>query len=463
MALFDVVSFNEILLKERLDAFSFVSQNSILARLVNKRKHQTIGELSLIHKVRNRDSRVYVKNKSKGLMYLSNSDISKTNITDVQFMSKKFLSNIEDQKIVVGDILTSAVGAIGTVCYVNKQLEGSVISGNLLRFTPRTNAGYIFAFLQSKYGQAVLKDLASGSVQEFITPPKLGKLAIPSFSPETQKRIHNLITNVVDLRVKANDLLKESEIMFEKENELVYDSIFLESSENISGIGFQVKFSSKLLQTFKARNYSERATSLINIWDAAPGKLFNDWVSGEGLTRGMGGFFKRIDNNKIKGADIISQGDIHDIRPKFKQVIIRDTKESEIARKNMIIIPSAGTLGENEIFLKPELVYLNFEGKILSEVVGKLRCSTLDEAAYLFTALKSKAGFRILRAMVYGTNLMYPRWDLLKNINIPCKDEIIFKNISNLVKLAYEKRAEANQNENQAIQLVEKEIEQWQQ
>lgn len=47
-------------------------------------------------------------------------------------------------------------------------------------------------------------------------------------------------------------------------------------------------------------------------------------------------------------------------------------------------MPSAGTLGESEVFTKPLLVRSNYEGKLLSEVIGTFECRDEYDAAYLY-------------------------------------------------------------------------------
>jgi len=409
--------------------------------------------------------RIYVKDRNRGLPYLTGSDIIKSDIDSGKYISKKQANSLQRLILKEGWILVTCSGTLGNVVYADKLFEGRIATHDLIRIIPNNkdvNNGFLYAYLASRYGFALLTHSSYGGVVKHIEPHHIKSLPIPIFPIEKQKQIQDLIIQSIELRVDANRLLIEAEELFERGNNLSYETQLLLRTENIYGNGASVKVSNKLVQTLKARHYSLRAQSIINKWNAVAGKPIHAWVTEEGLTRGMGGFFKRIDGTKMNGMDIISQSDIHDRRPSYKKVRKSYIKETELAKTGMIIMPAAGTLGENEVFLRPELVYLNFEGKVLSEVVGKLRSKSLAEAAYLFVALKSKPGFRILRTLVYGTNLLYPRWDLIKDINIPCKDEQLLKSVSNLVICAYEKRSVAKAKENQAIQLVEKEIDQWQ-
>ncbi|MDN5396010.1 MAG: restriction endonuclease subunit S, partial [Chryseobacterium sp.] len=211
-----VVKISEIREKGRFDASPFVSESASLVRFTKNLASFKIGELSFIHKVRNRNSRVYVEDKEKGLMYLSNTDMQRASFDNVSYMSKKFLPYIEEQKLKNGDIIVSAVGTIGQVALINDLLKDAVISGNILRFTPEKYPGYIFAYMQCKYGQANLINVASGSVQDFITPPKLADFDIPIVSEQKQEQINDAIINASNLRVESNIYLREAVSFFDK-------------------------------------------------------------------------------------------------------------------------------------------------------------------------------------------------------------------------------------------------------
>lgn len=449
MVLFDVVGIKEIRAKERFDAFSYVSKNSLLARSIYKKKHQTLGELSLIHKVRNRDSRIYVQDKSKGLMFLSNTDISKSSYSDAPYMSKKFLSNIEAQKLDVGDLLTCAVGTIGTVCYVNKQLEGAVISGNILRFTPRQFAGFIYAFLQSRYGQAVLKDFASGSVQEFITPPKLAKLPVLNFSQDKQRQIHNLIIQSADLRVDANNLLEEAISLFE---------------DKIGTTNVRLQIQNDKIKVSRIRRLFFRMDSRYQVITQ---KLDNEHnfsfehrkISSLALAIFVGNRGKRI--YVEAGVPFLSSSDMVLFNPKrYAKQISRHTVslESMKVKKNDILISRSGTVG-NVV-----LVGDNLENSAVSEHAIRL---TIDESIisskYVFCYLKTKQGKIYMEASAFGSVIITLNEVLIGNIDVPILTDGDINNIVSKITIHQEKLDLATLKENQAIQLVEKEIEQWQQ
>ncbi|MBC8645346.1 hypothetical protein H9W95_18915 [Flavobacterium lindanitolerans] len=83
-------------------------------------------------------------------------------------------------------------------------------------------------------------------------------------------------------------------------------------------------------------------------------------------------------------------------------------------------------------------------------------------AGYLFAVLNSPLWFRLFRNSVYGTNLLGFIVPLINELPVPRFSNEEEENIDVLVKTAYDNLTLANSKENQAIALIEKEIDLWQ-
>lgn len=338
--MFANVNIKEIKIKKRFDSQPFVSSNAFLVRISDKIPSLNISDLCKIHKVRNRDSRIYVNDKTKGIRYLSNSDIQSIDESRFQYMSRKFLSNIEEQKIKNQDLLVSAVGTIGIVAFVNEIIADSVISGNILRITPYKFNGYIYSYFVSKYGQANLKQIASGSVQDFITPPKLSEFKIPILPETTQEKIHNLIVEAGQLRVEANKLLKEAVEVFEKEigQSAVHHSYQCGKISSDKIYGFHKRFDSQYHLGWKSLdNEMKKDLAYVKISDVAS----NIFVGGRG---------KR--NYVENGVPFLSSSDMMLFNPKRNcKKISASTQGIELMKVNLndILISRSGTVGNTVI------------------------------------------------------------------------------------------------------------------
>lgn len=461
---FGQIKFNEIKQSIRFNSSYHLSEAVRYESLIKRKSYGFLKDLTEDIFCAGRVKRVYVT-KEFGTPFLGNTDVeSQFPITNCKYISNKFF-NDNKSFLKEGMILTGRVGqnTVGSFHFANKDVEKCIGSDNVIRIiaNKRVRNGYLYSFLASKYGNKLSRRHISGNAQPFITEDMLSSIPIALIDEKKQLQAHNLILESANLRSEAYAIICESEKKFITNNEIELDPALLEQSENKLSVGFIVKSSESFKSTIKARNYSKRALKIIENWELKPGKKLKNYLV-EPMEMGARASFKRITSINFEGEDLISQGDIHKRNPKnFKQVKVKKMSPSDLAQRSSLIMPCAGTLGESEIFTKPLLVRNNFEGKLLSEVIGKFKCENEIDAAYLYIVLSSEPGFRILRAKVYGTNLLYPRWDLLKNINIPIINESLKNEIGMSVLNAFDKLSLATKKENEAINLVEKEIEEW--
>lgn len=451
----------------RLDASYHLSDGPIAKALLKNSPYEITSLTKECDRIfsGNIFKRTYVANEKFGWPYLTGSDMIKADINSGKYISKKYTSQADSLRIKKDWILISCSGTLGNCVYTNEEFEGKIGTHDLIRAIPNENTvkkGYLYAYLLSKYGYGLLTQSSYGGVVKHIEPHHIKNIPIPILPVTQQQNIHNLIIEASNLRGEANKLIRKSDEIFHELNNLKYPQEWVAISENAISMGFIVKKSNLFKVTMKARNHSLRANKIIEYWNTKAGIPLIEYLE-RPFQMGARASFKRINSENFKGHDLISQGDIHKQNPKtFKQVRAKRITENDSAQKCSLIMPSAGTLGENEIFTRPLLIRNNFEGKLLSEVIGKFKCKSEIDAGYLYTVLSSKAGFRILRAMVYGTNLMYPNWELFKQLNIPFTSVEVKEKVGQLVLDAFDKRSLANDKENQAIDIVEKEIESWQ-
>jgi type I restriction enzyme S subunit len=442
------VKISEIKGKGRFDATPYVSENASLVRYTNRLPSNKVGAVSFIHKVRNRDSRVYVKDPNRGLMYLSNTDMQKASYDSAQYMSKKFLSNIKEQKLLKGDIIISAVGTIGQLTLVNELLEGSVISGNILRFTPKENPGFIYAYMQSKYGQANLLNIASGSVQEFITPPKLADFNVPNLPEPKQQEIHNLITEASNLRAEANKLLSEAVEYFE--------SIIGESKVHL---GFQTgKVGSKSLNSYHKRLDSQFQLLWNDLESEEVDSIEYGKVYQYAKSIFVGGRGKR--NYVEKGVAFLSSSEMMLFNPKRGCKYVSKNNpglDSMMVSKKDILISRSGTVG-NTVLVGDDLAGTAISEHALRLVIDSEKISP----NYVFCFLKTKYGMKSMEASSFGSVIITLNEDLIGNINMPILDQESQDKINKLIESYLNKMDEATRKENEAIDLVEQEIETWQ-
>ncbi|MDF1866715.1 MAG: hypothetical protein P1U70_17900 [Saprospiraceae bacterium] len=459
------VNFNDINSAMRFDSSFHLSEGTIYLKKLRKMPHQELDVITTNIFTAGRSKRVYT-GKKFGYPYLSNSDVVKQNPMDgCKYNSKKF-GHDEPSFLKEGMIVTGRVGAIGQTAYITSEFEEfeAMGSDNIIRIVPKDmkESGYIYSFLASKYGNTLLWKLAAGGVQPYISENMIRDMPIPKLSEAKQQEIHNLILEASNLRVEANKLMREADKVFHDANEISYDNYHLCVSENQKYSSYKFKMSELASISIKAKNHSRRILEIKELWETKKGKKLKEYITKD-FRIGARGIFKRIDGDTI-GTAMVSQSDLHRTNPKnFKRVIVSRKNSEDFANDNQVLFPSVGNgSSEGEILFRPTLAYKSFTNKLLSGDIGRLDCPSSNHAAYLLVALKSKGCFRMMRAFYYGTQLRRPLWKLLKEVNIPIKDEETFKGVSELAIKAYELRYEADEKEDKAISILEKEIESWQ-
>jgi len=157
--------------------------------------------------------RTYV-DKENGIPFLGGRDITQLNPQVEKFLSKSVHSVRIKKELEVFEnyVLISDRGTIGKVQIVPKHWNGWAVSQNIIKIIACSNelAGYLFCFLNSDYGQILIKRETYGSVVDMIDDKNVNRIHIPLLKRESkQKEINELILEANHLRYKAH--LKEQE------------------------------------------------------------------------------------------------------------------------------------------------------------------------------------------------------------------------------------------------------------
>ena len=157
--------------------------------------------------------RIYV-DKNNGIPFLGGRDITQLNPQVEKYLSKTKHDNRIKQELEVFEnyILISDRGTIGKVQIVPKHWERWAVSQNIIKVIPINNdiAGYLYCFLNSDYGQVLIKKEIYGSVIDMIDNNSVSKIKVPLLKNELkQQEINNMVLQANALRYQA--YLKEQE------------------------------------------------------------------------------------------------------------------------------------------------------------------------------------------------------------------------------------------------------------
>lgn len=157
--------------------------------------------------------RNYVQ-KGHGYPFLGGKEITQLCPETDKYLSKITHKKRYDKELKVKEnwILVTDRGTIGKTVLVPKQMDGMAVSQNVLKIVPKMHSGYLFCFLNSEYGQLLIKRQSYGSVVNMIDDICMGNIKIPML---TNKDKLNEIDNMV---LESNKLRY---IAYKKEQEAI--------------------------------------------------------------------------------------------------------------------------------------------------------------------------------------------------------------------------------------------------
>lgn len=162
--------------------------------------------------------RYYVK---KGITFLGGADIFLATPDSEKRLSKTKTENISQLAIKEGTILLPRSGTIGNVAWAHAGHAQKLASEDVIRLLPNDilRAGYVYAFLASKYGKLLIQRYIFGSVIQHVEPPHLKLIPVPIIDQKTMDDIHDKIMIYSSAMGKAIEFEQKAIHMVEQEIE----------------------------------------------------------------------------------------------------------------------------------------------------------------------------------------------------------------------------------------------------
>jgi type I restriction enzyme S subunit len=444
----------------RLNA-SFYSQDVIAARLLLRKvvsKGVTTTPLvDLSDDISMPALKITIPFTDHGEPYLTQSEVEyflpesrkKINLSKLQHPDKWYVKS--------GVILISQSGTIGRVTIATKYLERFVISPNPIRLTANEEIiGYLYAFLSSWVGSALIRSPKYGVTVDHILPHHLYNIPVPRI-PELEGKINRKILEAHRLREEAQGLLlKTKETLY---SELGLPEIDKDDVEYFGGE------KGRIIKSFeiKARELDFRLDASYHL------PLCR--LAIQKLTEARSGAVKRLENiadsfvpprfkrpyvkNPTDGIPLLQGTHISQTRPQDIKYIWKRMKnlDSYSVKKNWILVTCSGTIG------RLSLVRDGWDNwAATNHLLRVIPRENEIHPGYLTAFLLSIYGQVQFQRLTYGgvVDEIGEAGELFSNILIlkPANKEVE-NEIGNLVLEAYDKRDRANQLEDEAIKLLE--------
>ena len=377
------------------------------------------------------------------------------------YLSHATKTNIEALRVKKGQILMTCSGTVGKVSYVSETLNHKIFSHDLLRIDCKetVDQGYLYTYLKSKIGNKILLANRYGAVITHIEPEHLAAVPIPNASQDIKEKIHNLIVHSFALRDESNGLMDEALTLLAQELHLPEIDVLKNQSAREPGAveSFHVKLS-ELAGRMDASYHipiAKRITSLLKKNAKEVTTLGNPDICAKIILPGR---FKRVYVEEGYGRVFIGGKQLGELDPSNKKYLSLVHHKDRIAEQlelheNMTLITCSGTIG------KVALVGKHWENWTANQHMIRVVPASKELAGYIHGFLLSDYGHELITHYTYGSVVDEIDDNHVRQIPIPLlKQKNIQDKINSLVLSSSQKRYEAYSLEQQALEIMDKEV-----
>lgn len=434
----------------RFDASFHLSEGQTVKHAIAQSPYKTmrISDVSQRIFYGGRARRVYVSKRENGIPFLSSSDILQADLENVKLASKKFTPGLEEMKLQKGWTLISRSGTIGNCAFATAKHAQKLASEHVIRLVPNNilRGGLVYAYLASKYGHSLLTQGTFGAVIQHIEPEFIGSLPIPVFPDEFQKKVDELVQESARMREDATDALNDAVAYFDGKYQIpsIFTKNFSLSLKQL-GLGFAAYNNNlevdRFIDQFKDSSFrlKDKTTRIF----APP-------------------LFKHIYLNKDNGYPFMTGSELTQFNLRYYRWLsprgVKDINDYVVKKGTLLLYKSGTTDGGilGNVFIADK----KLDGCCLSDHVIRINFEEEKLAYWTFAFLKSKGAVKMLIRLATGTMIPFITPDRLSEILIPSPDDN-YSMIVELVERFIDLQSKSKYLEDKAIDMVEAEIEKW--
>lgn len=440
----------------RLDCGPYMSGAIEAAELMKRFSPEPLESLTETIFHAGREGRQYVLDAKYGVPFMGSTDILAFDLSYQPLLSKKQVNNNPQFTIRKGWTLITRSGTTGRMAFARESMDGMACSEHVMRVVPdlqKVPAGYLFAYLSSRFGIPLVVSGTYGSIIQSIEPHHVSDLPVP--------RLGELEASVDQLIQRSGSLLTTSQVKLNEATHLFFDSVGLSDITPTewhswgSDLGFSTSASVKSL---RALNFNPRFDRLCAQIKHGRWKSLGEICLEGTLQRGPR--LKRIDAAPEHSYQLIGQKQIFWLRPEGRWIAKTSVGEGVIVPDGTILVAAQGTLGEGELFCRSEFVTGSTLSRAYSEhFLRVIADESVMERGVLFSFMRSETAFRMLRSASTGSKLQDFHYTVLPSLPIPYPEKKVRAECNRLIMDAYKARDEAISLEDKARSLVESAIE----
>lgn len=402
--------------------------------------------------------RHYVDETEPGAVgFLGSSEMLDCKPEPVKFMLNDVKTT--DVRVKQGVVLISRSGTIGNVTYVGNTLSKFFVSEHAIRIECKDFPGYVYAFLKTKIGKLIVCSTQYGAVIQEIEPEHLATVPIPDAPTMLKKKIHDLIVRSYELRDESNDLIDQATALLIGELKLpdidAFDVGLYKKAAPVDTFSVRLsEMSGRLDASYHVpivdaiiEHLQQNAEEVTTVGDPR--------ISKEVILPGR---FKRVYVDEGYGRVFIGGKQLYELDPTNKKYLSNVHHGDRISRQlelheNMTLITCSGTIG------KVALVGKHWENWTANQHIIRILPASDDIAGYLNIFLASDYGKVLITRFTYGSVVDEIDDNHVRQIAIPLlKNHTVQKKINDLALEANEKRYQAYLLEQEALQIMDRDV-----
>ncbi|TVP12307.1 hypothetical protein AYI87_14855 [Shewanella sp. KCT] len=334
-------------------------------------------------------------------------------------------------------------------------MDGMACSEHVMRVIPdemKIKSGYLFAYLNSKFGIPLVVSNTYGSIIQSIEPHHLSSLPVPKLESSIEIAIHEKVVAASEARAKSTDLISSSHKILAS----LLGIQFSKYNADVTNFSTTVVKSS-VLRRLDATHYAPVATQAIY-----------DLKTGFGGSKEIGqiadvftpGIFKRpYVKDPAYGYPYFSGSELFLNTPNPRGFLSKSAPKIEnyIVKKDWLLVQDAGQLGG--LIGKVVRVGDKVDGSVVSNHLMRIAPKNQIDSAYLYSLLTSTIGYKAIVRNAFGTSIPQLSPSHISDIFIPWPSENIREAIAKPVTEAWKLQDNAIELEKDAVNLLEKAIE----
>ena len=347
--------------------------------------------------------RVFAADPAFGRPYVTATDLEQAELRPVASLSMLHGELLERLELGEDTIVVSCSGVnLGKAFYVRPDMAGLIGSHDLIRIVPdetRVRPGYLFAYLDSRFGRSALRQVTHGGSVRHIEPHQIAELRIPRLGKTIESEIHDLVFAASRLLARHSARLEDATETIERATGLSAialdrweeDPSRLGWSEHPTGFG-----------SLRALNFDPRVKRIRHLLEQQSfdplGELCDaDYFRGKNV-------FKREEASPDTGVLLLGQRAVFRLRPEGRFISRNSVERNRLqVPPGTVLIPSHGTLGARELYCRaiavtPGMADFAYSGDFF-------RCVPLPHRVrpgFLYAFLRSRYAFRMLRGLSSG-------------------------------------------------------------